>query len=163
MLPELLDQIPPEQKIASVTTDGAFYTRKCHDAIAARGAAAIIPPPQEREALEARHLRGHRTKRDSTDIEARRSNHLATMERISPPEPCRDQDALCETARAAPVRPELRPSGRRVPRPRRRPRRRRQGRDLSAVPVPPGLRRGGDLHLGSADRPAGSGAPEARG
>jgi hypothetical protein len=44
VLPELLDQIPPEQEIASVTADGAFDTRKCHDAIAARGAAAIIPP-----------------------------------------------------------------------------------------------------------------------
>ncbi len=44
MLPELPDQIPPEQEIASVTADGAFDTRKCHDAIAARGAAAIIPP-----------------------------------------------------------------------------------------------------------------------
>ncbi|WP_323038502.1 IS5 family transposase [Gemmobacter sp.] len=44
MLPELLGQIPPEQEIATVTADGAFDTRKCHDAIAARGAAAIIPP-----------------------------------------------------------------------------------------------------------------------
>ena len=44
MLPELLDQNPPHQEIASVTTDGAFDTRKCHDAIAARGPAAIIPP-----------------------------------------------------------------------------------------------------------------------
>ena len=57
MLPELLDQIPADQEIASVTADGAFDTRKCHDAIhcpatvclqtvrgAARGAAAIIPP-----------------------------------------------------------------------------------------------------------------------
>lgn len=44
MLPELLDQIPPDQEIASVTADGAFDTRKCHDAIAARGVAAIIPP-----------------------------------------------------------------------------------------------------------------------
>lgn len=44
MLPELLSQIPPEQEIATVTADGAFDTRKCHDAIAARGAAAIIPP-----------------------------------------------------------------------------------------------------------------------
>ena len=44
MLPELLNQIPPDQEIASVTADGAFDTRKCHDAIAARGAAAIIPP-----------------------------------------------------------------------------------------------------------------------
>ena len=44
MLPELLDQIPSDQEIASVTADGAFDTRKCHDAIAAPGAAAIIPP-----------------------------------------------------------------------------------------------------------------------
>lgn len=44
MLPGLLDQIPAEQEIATVTADGAFDTRKCHDAIAARGAAAIIPP-----------------------------------------------------------------------------------------------------------------------
>ena len=44
MLPDLLDRIPPDQEIASVTADGAFDTRKCHDAIAARGAAAIIPP-----------------------------------------------------------------------------------------------------------------------
>ncbi len=44
MLPELLAQIAPDQDIASVTADGAFDTRKCHDAIAERGAAAIIPP-----------------------------------------------------------------------------------------------------------------------
>jgi hypothetical protein len=44
MLPERLDQILPDQKIGSATADGAFDTRKCHDAIAARGAAAIIPP-----------------------------------------------------------------------------------------------------------------------
>ena len=56
MLPQLLDQIPPDQEIASViapshglkanrerATDGAYDTRKCHDAIAERGAAAIIP------------------------------------------------------------------------------------------------------------------------
>ena len=44
VLPDLLDQIPDDQEIASVTADGAFDTRKCHAAIAARGAAAIIPP-----------------------------------------------------------------------------------------------------------------------
>jgi hypothetical protein len=44
MLPELIDQIPADQEIASITADGAFDTRRCHDAIAARGAAAIIPP-----------------------------------------------------------------------------------------------------------------------
>ena len=44
MLPELLSQISPDQEIASVIADGAYDTRKCHDAIAERGAAAIIPP-----------------------------------------------------------------------------------------------------------------------
>ena len=47
MLPELRDQIPPEQQIASgelANADGAFDTRKCHDAIAARGAAAFGYP-----------------------------------------------------------------------------------------------------------------------
>ena len=44
MLPELLEQIPPGQAIGSVTADGAYDTRKCHDAIAARRAHAVIPP-----------------------------------------------------------------------------------------------------------------------
>ncbi len=44
MLPELLDQIALDQDIGSVTADGAYDTRKCHDAIAARGAHAVIPP-----------------------------------------------------------------------------------------------------------------------
>lgn len=44
MLPELLDQIPPDQEIGNVTADGAYDTRKCHDAIADRGAHAVIPP-----------------------------------------------------------------------------------------------------------------------
>jgi len=44
MLPKLLAQILPDRTIATVTADGAFDTRACHDAIAARGAAAIIPP-----------------------------------------------------------------------------------------------------------------------
>jgi transposase len=44
MLPELLDQIPRDQKIGSVTADGAYDTRRCHNAIADRGATAVIPP-----------------------------------------------------------------------------------------------------------------------
>ena len=44
MLPNLLAQISANEDIATVTADGAYDTRACHDAIAARGAAAIIPP-----------------------------------------------------------------------------------------------------------------------
>lgn len=43
VLPDLLDQIPPDQKIGTVTGDGAFDTRRCHTAILARGGTAIIP------------------------------------------------------------------------------------------------------------------------
>ena len=44
MLPNLLKQVPPDQDIGSVTADGAYDTRKCHDAIAERNAHAVIPP-----------------------------------------------------------------------------------------------------------------------
>lgn len=44
MLPNLLDQITPDQEIGSVTADGAYDTRKCHEAIAGRNAHAVIPP-----------------------------------------------------------------------------------------------------------------------
>ena len=44
VLPDLLSQIPAHQQIGSVTADGAYDTRKCHDAIADRGAHAVIPP-----------------------------------------------------------------------------------------------------------------------
>ncbi len=48
MLPDLLDQIPPDREIATVTADGAYNTRRCHNVIAARGAAVIIPPSKMR-------------------------------------------------------------------------------------------------------------------
>ena len=44
VLPDLINQIPPDEEIGSVTADGACDTRKCHDAIAARNAHAVIPP-----------------------------------------------------------------------------------------------------------------------
>lgn len=42
--PALLNQIPPDQEICTVTADGACDTRKCHDAIAARNAHAVFTP-----------------------------------------------------------------------------------------------------------------------
>lgn len=44
MLPDLLSQISSDEDIGSVTADGAYDTRKCHDVIAARDAHAVIPP-----------------------------------------------------------------------------------------------------------------------
>jgi len=44
VLPDLLDQIADDQPLGIVSADGACDTRACHAAIAARGAAAVIPP-----------------------------------------------------------------------------------------------------------------------
>jgi len=44
ILPYLLRQIPVDEEFGSVTADGAYDTRKCHDAIADCGAHAVIPP-----------------------------------------------------------------------------------------------------------------------
>ena len=43
VLPHLLDQIPPDEQIGTVTGDGAFDTRRCHSVILGRGGTAIIP------------------------------------------------------------------------------------------------------------------------
>jgi len=43
MLPELLSQIPPEERIATVSGDGAYDTKGCHEAIARREAEAVVP------------------------------------------------------------------------------------------------------------------------
>jgi hypothetical protein len=43
VLPGLLDQIPPDEQIGTVTGDGAFDTRRCHTAIVDRGGTAVIP------------------------------------------------------------------------------------------------------------------------
>ena len=43
MLPELLDQIPKDQRIGAVTADGAYDTRACYNAVANRAAHAVIP------------------------------------------------------------------------------------------------------------------------
>ena len=43
MLAEMLKQIPADEALVAVGGDGAYDTKACHAAIAARGAAAIIP------------------------------------------------------------------------------------------------------------------------
>ena len=59
MLPGLLSQVPGDEPIASVTADGAYDGRACRDAIALRGAEAVIPPrrnakPWKKDSLSAR-------------------------------------------------------------------------------------------------------------
>jgi hypothetical protein len=108
MLPELLDRIPPAQKIASVTADCAFDTRRRYDAIAARGAAAILPPrnnakpwkPDTARAV-ARHMRPRTSGRVGRSCD--------DDERPFRPKPGRNRTALPEVAKAAPLGAGLRP------------------------------------------------------
>ena len=64
VLPDLLSQIPEDEEIGSVTADGAYDTRKCHNAIADRDAPTLSlrparppsrgkPSPQGRSALSS--------------------------------------------------------------------------------------------------------------
>ena len=78
MLPELLAQIPPDQEIASVTADGAYDTRKCHDAIADRGAAAVIPPRKNAKPWKAVTARSSRAQRGPEGVEIPGPRALAT-------------------------------------------------------------------------------------
>lgn len=43
VLPLLLNQIPQDEQLGTVSGDGAYDTRGCHDAIASRNASAVIP------------------------------------------------------------------------------------------------------------------------
>ncbi|WP_343504176.1 IS5 family transposase [Alloyangia pacifica] len=43
VLPELLDQVPQDEPIGTVTADGAYDTRRCHTAVLERDAVPIIP------------------------------------------------------------------------------------------------------------------------
>ena len=85
MLPHLLNQIPRDQHIGSVTADGANDTRRCHNAIADRGAAA-----QKCSAMEANDRRCRRQERRAARIEVSGSSTLVELERRPPPEPPQD-------------------------------------------------------------------------
>jgi hypothetical protein len=64
ILPDLLDQIADGQRIGMVTADGAYDTRACHAAIAARGAAAVIPPRKNGKPWKE-HTAGAATRNDA--------------------------------------------------------------------------------------------------
>ncbi|MGB4948992.1 MAG: IS5 family transposase [Candidatus Competibacter denitrificans] len=44
VLPGLLEQLPPEEALASLAADGAYDTQACHQALLAHRASALIPP-----------------------------------------------------------------------------------------------------------------------
>lgn len=96
MLPELLDQIDPEQEIATVTADGAFDTLKCHNAIHCQAVHVYMhervrprcgrnhPATPERHAVEADHCRSQGPQRGALGLNISRPITVAALDRVSP-------------------------------------------------------------------------------
>src|SRR3954463_10864371 len=61
-LPDLLEQVPGE--IHQVSTDGAYDKRHCYDALAERGATAIIPPRRDAKIWQHGNCAGAPWQRD---------------------------------------------------------------------------------------------------
>ena len=103
MLPDLLNQIPADHDLGSVTADGAYDTRKCRDAIAARNAHAVIPPrknakmwkPPSRACRHAREGNGHTrsasTQRSRPILKVSGSRNVATGDRVPLQKPRRNK------------------------------------------------------------------------
>ena len=83
VLPGLLDQIPDDEDIGTVTADGAYDTRSCHSAIIRTRWHGDHPDPQERAAL-ARGLSGRgRPQHDPPGRSRRRPRRMEAAERLS--------------------------------------------------------------------------------
>jgi IS5 family transposase len=74
MLDDLLEQIPDEEQLRSVTADGAYDTRKCHYSIADREAQAIIPPRSNAVIWQPAKHKGDRVRNEAV----RRCDELTT-------------------------------------------------------------------------------------
>ena len=104
VLPDLLSQIPADEQIGSVTADGARYAQMPRHHRRPR-CGCRHPSAQERQALETIDRGCNCAQRGAPSFEIPRSRHLAKLERIPPPKPRRDEDALHEIAGAAPHGP----------------------------------------------------------
>lgn len=106
VLPDLLAQIPAQERIGSVIADGVYDTKGCHAAIAARGADATsgilsnqwrsCPPPAATECpgLEGPGSGAAGAQRSATCLQTLRPGQLEEMVRISPTKPRGSQDDL---------------------------------------------------------------------
>lgn len=99
MLPKLLNQIPSDQHIGSVTEDGAHDTRKCHKAIAAQDTHMVVPPrknakpfkpPLEHAGMHCREVDARRSKCRLDPAYAQR--YLGPP--IPPPKPRQNKNAF---------------------------------------------------------------------
>jgi hypothetical protein len=101
MLPKLLAQIPVDEPLHSVSADGAYDTKACHEAITSRQAAAIIPTRKNASPWDRWQGWGTGEKRDIESHTQAWPLNLEEMERLPPAQPGGTQDGMLqETGRA---------------------------------------------------------------
>jgi hypothetical protein len=93
VLPDLPDQIPDDQPIGIVTADGAYDTRACHCAIAARGAAAVSPPRRDGKPRKEHTGRSARAQRCLAQLPSPRPGRPEALDRPSSRTSGRSKDA----------------------------------------------------------------------
>jgi hypothetical protein len=93
MLPELLAQIPADEVIGSVSADGAYNARGCHDAIAQRGDSAAKECGDDVEGVQRRSLRAQP---GGAGLPATGAQNLDSVERLPSAQPGGNQDALLQ-------------------------------------------------------------------
>ena len=99
VLPDLLGQIPQDDEISTVTADGAYDTRRCHAAIAQRGATPIVPIREARPALEGRRPGSPGPQRDAARHAPLRQGVLEAVDRTPRAQPDRGQDGTPQDLR----------------------------------------------------------------
>ena len=100
MLASLLSQVPEGEPIASVTADGAYDGRACGDAIALRGADAIILPRRNTKPWKKDSSGARGRNEDLRVMETFWTDALAQMVRLSSTKPGRDKDELPQATRS---------------------------------------------------------------
>ena len=76
MMDDLLQQIPDEETLKSVTADGAYDTKKCHHSIANREAQAIIPPRSNAVICQPAKHKGDRVRNEAVRLCNERTTEL---------------------------------------------------------------------------------------
>ena len=110
VLPSLLRQIDLHEALLSVSGDETYDTKACHEAIALRQAQAIIRCERMPGNLGGETAWSQRPQRDLARDTTTGSFDLEALERVSPAQPGRDQDAVREAHGRANHGAELRAS-----------------------------------------------------
>ena len=87
VLPNLLNQFPPEEEIGSTTADCAYDTRNCHDAIVDHDALAVIPPLENAKLWKPDDPRERARNKAAGPLKVSGPCVVAAADRISPPKP----------------------------------------------------------------------------